>query len=59
MHMYICTQMNLKIMEYVKIYSRIGTFNKHCCILRGRIKMFNRSTTTIMCEDGSYRTVVG
>ena len=29
------------------------------CILRGRIKGFNRSITTIMCEDGSYRTVVG
>ena len=32
-----------------------------CCILRGRImiKGFNRSITTIMCEDGSCRTVVG
>ena len=29
------------------------------CILCGRIKGFNRSITTIMCEDGSYRTVVG
>ena len=29
------------------------------CILRGQIKGFNRSITTIMCEDGSYRTVVG
>ena len=28
------------------------------CILRGQIKGFNRSITTIMCEDGSYRTVV-
>ena len=29
------------------------------CILRGWIKGFNHSVTTIMCEDGSYRTVVG
>ena len=29
------------------------------CILRGWIKGFNHSITTIMCEDGSYRTVVG
>ena len=29
------------------------------CILRGRIKGFNRSITTILCQVGSYRTVVG
>ena len=29
---YICTQMNLRIIEYVKIYCRIGTFNKHCSL---------------------------
>ena len=29
------------------------------CILRGRIKEFNRSITTILCQVGSYRTVVG
>ena len=29
------------------------------CILRGRIKGFNRSITTILFEVGSYRTVVG
>ena len=29
------------------------------CILRGWIKGFYRSITTIMCEDGSYRTAVG
>ena len=28
------------------------------CILRGRIKGFNSSITTIMCQVGSYRTVV-
>ena len=29
------------------------------CILRGRIKGFNRSITTILFEVGSYRTVAG
>ena len=29
------------------------------CILRGRIKGFNRSITTILFEVGSYITVVG
>ena len=29
------------------------------CILRGRIKGFNCSITTILCQVGSYRTVVG
>ena len=29
------------------------------CILRGQIKGFNRSITTILFEVGSYRTVVG
>ena len=29
------------------------------CILRGQIKGYNRSITTIMYEVGSYRTVVG
>ena len=29
------------------------------CILRGWIKGFNRSITTILFEVGSYRTVVG
>ena len=28
-------------------------------ILHGWIKEFNSSITTIMCEVGSYRTVVG
>ena len=38
-------------------------FSRHCfalyCILRGRIKGFNSSITAIMCQVGSYRTVVG
>ena len=29
------------------------------CILRGQIKGFNSSITAIMCQVGSYRTVVG
>ena len=29
------------------------------CILCGRIKGYNSSITTIMCQGGSYRTVVG
>ena len=29
------------------------------CTLRGRIKGYYRSITTIMCQLGSYRTVVG
>ena len=29
------------------------------CVLRGRIKGYNSSITTIMCQGGSYRTVVG
>ena len=33
--------------------------NVYYCILRGRIKGFNRSITTILFEVGSYRTVVG
>ena len=28
------------------------------CILRGQIKGYNSSITTIMCQGGSYRTVV-
>ena len=33
--------------------------NDYYCILRGRIKGFNSSITAIMCQVGSYRTVVG
>ena len=29
------------------------------CILCGWIKQYNSSITTIMCQRGSYRTVVG
>ena len=32
--------------------------NKIYCILHGQIKGFNRSITTILCQVGSYRTVV-
>ena len=33
--------------------------NSIYCTLRGRIKGFNSSVTTILCQVGSYRTVVG
>ena len=39
--------------------TRIHSITITYCILRGRIKGFNCSITTTMCEDGSYRTVVG
>ena len=29
------------------------------CVLCGQIKGYNSSITTIMCQGGSYRTVVG
>ena len=29
------------------------------CILRGRVKGYNNSITTIICQGGSYRTMVG
>ena len=34
-------------------------YNLIYCILRGQIKGFNSSITTILFEVGSYRTVVG
>ena len=37
----------------------MNEFKNIYCILRGRIKGFNRSITTILFEVGSYRTVVG
>ena len=42
-------------------YLKILFFDKNAsyCILRGRIKGFNHSITTILCQVGSYRTVVG
>ena len=46
MSTYICTQMNLRIIEYVKIYCRIGTFNKHCSL--------DISTMTLRNSIGSY-----
>ena len=40
-------------------FSKKKKISRLYCILRGRIKGFNHSITTIMFEDGSYRTVVG
>ena len=43
-----------------KVYIAIHVVIKNVyCILRGRIKGFNCSITTILFEVGSYRTVVG
>ena len=41
------------------LFSYLATVSFPYCILRGRIKGFNRSITTILFEVGSYRTVVG
>ena len=44
------------------IYKDKYIYNKKLyiyCILRGQIKGYNSSITTIMCQGGSYRTVVG
>ena len=37
----------------------INRYKLSYCILRGQIKGFNSSITTILCQVGSYRTVVG
>ena len=50
-NVYITTTCTLKL-YYIIICT-------HYCILSGWIKGFNRSITTILCQVGSYRTVVG
>ena len=45
--------------NYIDIYISDANCIDIYCILRGRIKGFNSSITTIMCQGGSYRTVVG
>ena len=40
-------------------WDRLTPRKLYYCILRGRIKGFNSSITIIMCQVGSYRTVVG
>ena len=40
-------------------YAENDSVCRSYCILRGQIKGFNRSITTILFEVGSYRTVVG
>ena len=37
----------------------VFTIIMNYCILCGQIKGFNRSITTILCQVGSYRTVIG
>ena len=47
--------MAMYVLQELAVCFNIGFY----CILRGRIKGFNSSITTIMCQGGSYRTVVG
>ena len=49
MQFYICFIYTLHLYNLLHFY----------CILRGQIKGFNSSITAIMCQVGSYRTVVG
>ena len=44
-----------KIFSYIVLLDFINIY----CILHKRIKGFDHSIATIMCEDGRYRTVVG
>ena len=44
--------------NFLQVYKEC-TLRGIYCILRGWIKGFNSSITTIMCQVGSYRTVVG
>ena len=55
MCMYICTHTN----RYIYTHVANNYFNHFYCILHGWIKGYNSSITTIMCQGGSYRTVVG
>ena len=50
--------MHVVFITVVATYSYSG-YNKVYCNLCGRIKGFNRSITSILCQVGSYRTVVG
>ena len=45
--------------DMIIIISNVAAINTIYCILRGWIKGFNSSITTIMCQVGSYRTVIG
>ena len=45
------------LLEYIITHS--FKYNSFYCILCGQIKGFNSSITAIMCQVGSYRTVVG
>ena len=52
----ICMYINTMIQS--RLY-HILSLNWFYCILCGQIKGFNSSITTVMCEVGSYSTVVG
>ena len=58
-HCFICCMLwNIMCCEHCHVVP-YGHFCFIYCILRGRIKGFNSSITTILFEVGSYRTVVG
>ena len=52
-------QMKGCIPDHLVKHPAIHPVRSNYCILRGRIKEFNSSITAIMCQVGSYRTVVG
>ena len=55
----VCININKHKYKYVNINKYIYIYIYIYCILRGRIKGFNHSITTILFEVGSYRTVFG
>ena len=57
--LYIVTTCKLILHGPPKFVYKVTTFIYIYCILRGQIKGFKCSITTILFEVGSYRTVVG
>ena len=49
---------NLIIVHFLQARPSMFKHLSSYCILRGRIKGFNSSITTIMCQGGSYCTFV-
>ena len=62
LYLYVSLYMVTKVISdaiVLVVIMSVRCCNSIYCILRGRIKGFNRSITTILFEVGSYRTVVG
>ena len=63
--LYLSYKQSVSALSVLLYFTPINVRIKHSslivlnCILRGQIKGFNSSITTIMCQVGSYRTVVG